>query len=259
MKKKKGINHLSKNWKKIKTHLKAFSASGNQDELHRLRVQIKKASAMLIFFERTSGKHKLLKDFKPVKKLFKKAGYIRDAHINLQLSKQYTLKNDLVETGRQQIIEAGTINFHHNRRKYLKIIKNTYKRVKKKLPPISNKSIEKYYKNQLEQIAASLAMPNFTKNLHYNRKMIKHLMYNYNLAENALAGALPFNIHYLDKLQESIGKWHDNVIATELFLSPEFNNKPVVTKIKKINAGVKRNITSLSNDFMKKATTVEHI
>jgi len=89
--------------------------------------------------------------------------------------------------------------------------------------------------------------------MHTNRKLIKILVYNHKLADKALNGSVPFNTVYLDKLQAAIGEWHDNIIAAQLFSTPELNDKPVVTKINRKNASVKRTITLMTDDFLKKA------
>jgi CHAD domain-containing protein len=257
MKKKEEIKHLDKEWKEMNIHLKGFLETGDQEELHRFRVQIKKLRAMLTLFDNTSKHHGLLKDFDPVKKIFKNAGTIRDAHTNLELSQQYDLKNEAFETGQQKIIEDGTTEFQSNGKKYIKNIKDTHKQLKKQLPHVDDDSIADYYKKQLEQIATNFAVSGFTEDMHTNRKLIKILLYNQKLAGKALNGSILFNTQYLDKLQETIGKWHDNIVAEQLFSSPELNDKQVVTKLKRKNAGIKRNITSLADDFLKKATTVD--
>jgi len=254
MKKKEEAKYFDKEWKEMSTHLKTFLTSSDQEELHKLRVQIKKLRAMLIFFEGTSKQHGLLKDFKSVRKIFKYAGHIRDAYTNLQLSKRYNLKNEAFETGQQKIIEDGMLEFHNNGKKFIKNINNAYKQLKKQLPKIDNSSIAGYYKMQLEQIAANLVVSEFTEDMHTNRKLIKILMYNHKLADKALNGSLHLNAAYLNKLQEAIGKWHDNIVATQLFSSPELNDKPIVTRINRLNAAVKRNISLLADDFLKKST-----
>jgi CHAD domain-containing protein len=259
MKKKEEIKHLDKEWKAMNIHLKGFLATGDQEELHKFRVQIKKLRAMLTLFDNTSRQHGLLKGFKPVRKIFKDAGTIRDAHTNLQLGEQYSLKNEAFETGQQKIIEEGTTEFQSNGKKYIKDIRGSYKQLKKQLPHVDDDEIADYYKKQLDQIATNFTVSGFTEDMHTNRKLIKILVYNHKLADKALNGSLPFNTAYLDKLQETIGKWHDNIVAEQLFSSPELNDKPVVTKIKRKNAGVKRNITSLTDDFLKKATTVDEV
>ena len=257
MKKKEEAKYLDKEWVEMNAHLKAFLELGDQEELHKFRVQIKKLKAMLSLFENTSRQHGLLKNFKPVREIFKYAGQIRDAYTNLQLSKRYDLKNELFETGQQRIIEEGTNDFRLNGEKYLKNIKETRKRLKKQLPKVDDDLIAEYYKKQLERIAGNLATTVFSEEMHDNRKLIKILVYNHKLAGKALNGSFHFNIEYLNKLQNSIGEWHDNVIAAQMFSSPEINDKPVVTKINRKNVSVKRNITALAGDFLKKATAVE--
>jgi len=257
MKKKEEAKYLDREWKEMAIHLESFLKTGDQEELHKFRVQIKKLRAMLILFGDTSSQPGLLKGFKPVRKIFKYAGNIRDAHTNLQLSRVYEIKNEAFEAGQQKIIAEGTIEFQSNGKKFIKTIKDAYKQLKKQLPAVHNTSITEYYKKQLQEIATNLAVSGFTEDMHTNRKLIKILVYNYKLAENALNGSLSFNKDYLDKLQETIGKWHDNIVAAQLFSSPELNDKPVVAKINRKNAGIKRSITSLAVDFMKKATTVE--
>jgi len=257
MKKKEEAKYLDKEWVAMDTHLKNFLKTGDQEELHKFRVQIKKLRAMFILFGDTSNQPGLLKEFKPVRKVFKYAGTIRDAHTNLQLSEVYGIKNEAFETGQQKIIAEGIAQFQSNGKKFTKTISDAYKQLKKHLPAVNNSSIAAYYKRQLREIATNLAVSGFTEDMHTNRKLIKILVYNYKLSEKALNGSLSFNKEYLDKLQETIGKWHDNIVAAQLFSSPELNDKPVVTKINRKNAGIKRNITSLAEDFMKKATTVE--
>lgn len=256
MKKKEEAKFLDREWKLMNDHLKGFLETGNQEDLHKFRVQIKKLRAMLSLFESTSRRHGLLKDFKPVRKIFGYAGHIRDAHTNLQLSERYNLKNELFETGQQKIVEEGTAEFQNQGELYVKNIKDAYKQLKKQLPHVNNSAIADYYKSKLEQIATNLAVSGFTEDMHTNRKLIKILVYNHKLVGKALNGSLPFNAEYLDKLQEAIGKWHDNIVAAQLFSSPELNDKPVVSKINRKNAGIKRSITSLADDFLKKATTV---
>jgi len=258
MKKKKEAKYLDKGWEEMNIHLKTFLETGDQEELHKFRVTIKKLRAMLFLFENTSKESGLLKCFKPVRKIFKHAGQIRDAHTNLQLSERYHLKNEQFEEGQQKIIEEGTIEFRSNGPQFFKNIKSAHKRLKKQLQKVDDSMIADYYKQQLSNIATNLAVSGFTEDMHTNRKLIKILVYNHKLAEKALNGSLPFNSAYLDKLQEAIGKWHDNLLAEELFSTPELNDKPIVAKIKKVNSGVKRSIANLADDFLKKATTLEH-
>jgi len=257
MKKKEEAKYLDKEWVEMNARLKAFLDTGDQEQLHKFRVQIKKLRAMLTLFDKTSKENGLLKNFKPVRKIFKHAGNIRNAHINLELGVRYKLKNDLFESSQQKIIEDGTNEFRTKGDEFLKLIKTAYKNLKKHLQKVDDKQIAAYYKDQLEQIATNFTISGFTEDMHTNRKLIKILVYNHKLAGDALNGKISFNIAYLDKLQEAIGQWHDNLLAEQLFSLPELNDKPIVNKIKRVNSGVKRSIASLSKDFLKKATTID--
>ena len=241
----------------MNAHLKGFLASGDQEELHQFRVQVKKLNAMLNLFEHTSRQRKLLKHFKPVRKIFKHAGHIRDAHTSLQLSSRFELNNQAFEVNQQRIIAEGTNEFREKGDIYIKDIKTAYKHLKKQLNRVDDSVIEAYYKKQLELIAANMETPKFTDDMHDNRKLIKILVYNHKLAEKAFNGSFHFNTGYLDELQKRIGEWHDNVVAAQLFASPELNDKPVAALINKKNIAVKRAIKLLANDFMKKATTAD--
>jgi CHAD domain-containing protein len=257
MRKKEEVNYLHKEWKQMDNHLEAFLETGDQEELHKFRVQIKKLRAMLNLFENASHKQQLLKKFKPVRKIFKYAGHIRDAHTNLLLGERYKLQNKIFESGQQKIIADGIVEFKSQGKKYLKNLKNSYKLLKKDLPKVTDASIADFYKNQLEEIATRLQGDNFEEEMHDSRKLIKILVYNQKMADKALNGSLGLNAGYLDKLQKAIGDWHDNIVAAELFSSPELNDLPVVKKINKKNAGVRLNIKKLANNFIEKATEIE--
>ncbi len=257
MNRKEENKHLNKEWKQINFHLNAFLETGNQEELHRFRVQIKKLKAMLTMFQHGNKRQVLLKNFKPIAKIFKLAGNIRDAHTNMLLKEKYNIKNDLFEEGQQKIIENGISQFKEKGSKYLKRIKEVQADIKKNLSNIEDKAIADFYKIKLEIIAKKLAVPNFNEDMHYNRKIIKTLVYNHKLANKALNGIVTINSEYLDKLQDVIGEWHDNIIAAQLFATTELNDKTIVTKIKRKNTSVKKNILDLATNFLQKATLAE--
>jgi hypothetical protein len=79
-------------------------------------------------------------------------------------------------------------------------------------------------------------------------------VYNRKIAGKALDGNLSLNNDYLDELQDSIGSWHDTILAIELFSAPELNVKPVVTRIKRQNTRLRKSINELSKDFFERAT-----
>eukprot|EP01037_Dinobryon_pediforme_P010227 gene10228-10297_t len=173
--------------------------------------------------------------------------------MNLQLGARYDFKNEVFEAHQQLTIEQGVNDFRGKGKKFGKILRSVHKDLKKQISNVGDKLIAAYYKKQLEQIDVNFTVSGFNEDMHTNRKLIKILIYNYKLASKPLSNELQIDIGYLDELQEALGQWHDNVVAAELFSSPELNNKVIVKQINKINGSVKRKIKQLSKDFLIKA------
>ncbi|HTD40894.1 MAG TPA: CHAD domain-containing protein [Mucilaginibacter sp.] len=254
MKKKKEKIYFNDQWYEMTAHLKTFIENGDQEELHLFRVQVKKLRAMLELLDTNSIKHPLSKDFKPVKKIFKHCGEIRNAFINLQYGQRFQFKNEDFFMNHLHEIEKGTNEVKELGKQYLKIIKDVYSDIGDDLESVNNRAIVQFYKTRLYNIAASLENLQFNDELHATRKQIKTLLYNRKIAHDALDGKLQISNDYLDKLQALIGDWHDNMLALELFSSAGFNSKPVISKIKSQNTRLKRSITALAHDFERKAT-----
>jgi CHAD domain-containing protein len=259
MKKKKERIYFNDQWDEMTDHLKKFIEHGEQEELHLFRVQVKKLRAMLELLDINSAKHPLQKDFKPVRKIFKRCGEIRNAFINLQYGQRFQFKNEDFFMNHLYEIEKGTTEVKEVGKQYLKIIKLAHDDIGSDLQHVGNKDIVAFYNAKLYNIGSFLENLQFNDELHAVRKQIKTLMYNRKIAQNALDGKLQISNDYLDKLQTLIGNWHDNVLALELFTSAGFNSKPIITKIKNQNTHLKRSITALAHDFQRKVILAQQL
>lgn len=259
MKKKREKIYFNGQWDEMTSHLRKFIESGEQEELHLFRVQVKKLRAMLELLDINSAKHPLQKDFKPVRKIFKRCGEIRDAFIKLQYGQRFQFKNEDFFMNHLYEIEKGTSEVKELGKQYLKIIKSAHDDIGGDLQHVGNKDIVEFYKSKLYNIGSFMENLQFNEELHATRKQIKTLMYNRKIAQNALDGKLKISNDYLDKLQTLIGDWHDNVLALELFTSAGFNSKSVITKIKNQNTRLKRSITALAYDFERKAILTQQL
>src|SRR4051794_36369461 len=92
MKKKAAYHRLNKLWKKMQQEFKEFTHFRDPEKLHRFRVQVKKIKSFLTLLETDEKNKQLLKKFKPVKKIFKSAGIIRDAFLHNKQAKEYRIK-----------------------------------------------------------------------------------------------------------------------------------------------------------------------
>jgi CHAD domain-containing protein len=254
MKRKTGKAHLNDLWEHMCSNLEAFIKEGDQEKLHQFRVNVKKIRAFLLLVDAALSQNTLSKQFKPVKKIFRHGGKIREAYINLQLGTHYELKNDDFNLKQVNEMEKEILLFREKAKKYLKTISQVHDELEDNLEAIEDNRISEFYQNQLGQIAVTLDKHEFNEELHECRKRIKILVYNRKVAGKALNGNLNLNNDYLDQLQDSIGNWHDTTIAIELFSAPELNVKPVVSRIKRQNTRLRKSINELSKDFFARAT-----
>jgi CHAD domain-containing protein len=257
MKRKAEKAYFNELWGQMTAYLDDFLKTGDQEKLHHFRVQVKKLRALLEMLDTASPKNKLSRGFKPVRRIFKHAGIIREAYIHLQLCSHYGLKNDEFILSQVNEMEKGINEFKDNAKKYLKIIKAVHRKLEADMKAIDNDLVYEFYKSQLEQITAGLAVHRFDARLHNCRKRIKTLMYNRKIAVQALEDKLNVNSDYLDKFQGRIGDWHDTELAMALFSAQEAPDKLVIAKIKKQNTSLKKSINALAVDFWKKATLAD--
>lgn len=250
MKKRDERKYFDKEWKGMKSSLLAFFEKEDQEELHRFRVQVKKLRAFLILSDSTGHEPNLMRYFKPVKKIFKEAGEIRNAFINQELAKEHQTGDNAFISSQGQLQIDATVKFRSNRDKHLEKIKDTHETIKEKIRSISDLHINLFYQNVLQQISRTLTNLKFNEDLHDCRKQVKNLMYNHKLVHSALA--IGFNADYMHQVQTVIGDWHDNVLAIEFYAE----DKAMTAALKKRHVKLKRAVTLLTKDFFNQATTV---
>lgn len=234
----------------MKSSLIAFFKKEDQEDLHRFRVQVKKLCAFLILSDSTGEHPNLLRCFKPVKKIFKDAGEIRNAFMNQELAKEYQTGDNAFISSQCQLQIDATGKFRSNKARHMEKIKDAHETIKEKIGSINDVHISLFYQNVLQQISGTLINLKFNEDLHNCRKQVKALMYNHKLVHSALA--IDFNVNYMHRVQTAIGYWHDNALAIELYSE----DKAMVAALKKQGAKLKRNITKLTKDFFNQATTV---
>lgn len=237
----------------MKSALRSYLEGGEQDHLHKFRVQVKKLRAMLILADSAGNKSQLQKDFKPVRQVFKKAGDIRNAYINLKLAAEYKVEDDAFVIDQSRQMEDAANAFKLKGEKYLEKLKETYKAVEGGIKPISDAYIARFYSEHLHHIGDSLANLRFDDSLHECRSWIKILLYNYKLVAPSLQ--LKINEDYLHDVQAAIGDWHDNVLAKELFKANELKDPALLARINRKHTRLENNIKKLVPDFYSFATT----
>lgn len=257
MKLKEELAYFKGEWTGLRSHLKAFDKKGKQEDLHRFRVQVKKLRAFLVLADSGLAVGQLQKELKPVRKLFKAAGNIRNAYINLELIKLFQPSFTEIMEDQRSLMKRSAHDFRAGADKHLQRLRGAQRKLKKAIPKLNDVHIEFYYRQQLEQIAVCLAPPYADTSLHACRKQLKMLIYNYKLVKPVLNQ--PFNEPYLDEVQNIIGEWHDKQVAIDLFSTGGAENDGLVDVLKKEKSRLKRQLTVLVKDFYAKATTVNEL
>lgn len=220
----------------MRFHLQAFLKKREEEELHLFRIQVKRITAFLMLLDQLCPHSKLTKQFSPVKKVFKRAGKLRDRYM---LSKLIPVQLSMHKSFRK----FQTFADDHKKKmkaRRLKIIR--------KLKPAKRASIQRCYHHQLQQISISLNGVISDDLLHQCRKQIKGLLYNYKPFKDILD--MNLNTGYLKALEEAIGKWHDQLIFSYL---PEKYAKFIIHTEENDVEVLRSNIKALTPNFYQQA------
>ncbi len=255
MKKKEAYKHLKKLWKKMQLHFKAFSQTQDPGALHHFRVQVKKIRSFLTLLESNKKNNGLLKQFKPVQKVFKSAGVIRDAYLHKEQAKAHHIKLSRFYEEQDAVQKEETQKLLQESKKHLRTMKAVKKRLRKHLHPVADKDIKTFFSSQLDLTHQLLGKHNFSEQLHEGRKMLKHLMYNEHVVQDGRANDLHIDFDYVDKLQDVLGQWHDNKLALAFFTGKKMDTKEI-DSMKAKNEQLEQAITDKANDFNKRINIV---
>ncbi len=245
---------FDKKWRQIGRHLETYLSTENPDQLHQFRVQVKKVKSLLRLYALRNKNKRLIDDFKPVNKIFKHAGLIRDAYIHLQLADQYNVKAPEFRQSQMEKMSLEMTKFCDLGKAYLKQIARTGRKLRGRLHGISNAAIGDFYDHQLNGIVLAFAKREFNEAMHDSRKQLKNIIYNHKLADKTLDGNLKLNLAYLDQVQNQLGEWHDGVLARELFASQMNDHPQSMDELDVQVKNLEEATIKISTDFWQQAT-----
>jgi len=202
--------YLDKKNREWQQHLREFVDSRDPEALHQLRVTLKKVKALARFAKACSGGDPV-KDFNGLKKMFKQAGIIRDAGNHLQLLEQFHPAPQEYKEQQQQVQTTETEKFIRRAKKHRRKGKRAGRRLLSCIHSIPATCIHDWYAVQM--VATSILLTASGDELHKARKQIKDMLYVEKLLPDSVSQSLRLDKDYLDRLQDSIGKWHDASIV----------------------------------------------
>lgn len=215
LKRKRQRKYLIKRCLKVRRRLRTFASSGEQRELHKLRVELKKIKTFIKLVTLYRGKKKLAVQQRSIRLVFHHAGVIREADLNLQMMQQFHINRPAVKDKAGRILRQEPGKFRSHVARYDRLIKELVSALLKLLRPLRDRKLQRWIDKQVEKTAVIVAGTP-TDQLHTARKRIKHLGYIYEICPKRLRTKLALNADYLDQLQDVIGKWHDTDVAIRL-------------------------------------------
>lgn len=252
MKKAAQKDYIKERLKSVSDHLSLFVKDQNHEALHQLRVEVKKANSLLKLQEFKNPKTKTIYFFRPIRKIFKKAGLIREAQLNLENLESFQIQDEKMKLRLQNIVQKQTKDFLSKIGDFEDQINKSLKKTLKRIEPIKEEKGLDFYRFHLNLAAKKLKRKLLVNHLHESRKSLKVLIHLHELPSFDQIGDLKINWPYLDLLQDKIGKWHD-LHRTEFWMKKNKANKTSLKIIQTILKGQFAEIKELRKDFEIKA------
>ncbi len=195
-------------------NLKRSVKRADEEDLHQLRVTIKKIRALLQLLSYCHGQTKDVG--KKLENLFKRAGRIRDLQLLVHRLRKQFKSGD--KDGRelldrlQQRLDRRIERFQHRyRHREKETLAKTLLTMERMIRAERVATTADYFRTMKEKITATLREPVLDeKQLHHLRADIKSLHYNHRLAPRVGATRL-IDDKQLIKWEKLLGEWHDAV------------------------------------------------
>ncbi|MEO6722154.1 MAG: CHAD domain-containing protein [Ferruginibacter sp.] len=245
LKKKEQEKFLHKRGDNMMRHLREFKKLQDPESLHQLRVEVKKLKGFFALAGHCTAKQKLTAEAKQV---FKQAGVIRTAQLNLEFIEQYHLQSRQFKSEQESVVLIQSREFSSAATAYRKSIQKNINGIAKKIKPIHEKCIVAWYKKNIATLKQVFEKFD-TSELHEGRKTIKNLLHVYPMLDKSITASLKLNIGYLEQLQEAVGKWHDVEVSYTMLIDAKLRNKKLLETFKKEIAKTLATIKPVAANF----------
>ena len=210
--KKKQRQYLDEKERQWLNELAVFGKTRDENALHRLRLGIKKIRALIRLSASVRGKPRS-RELRPLKKMFRQAGIIRDTESQLRLLEQHQLLSPEQRELRVLRIKEAADKFTRNITDYRKEGRKAARLLQADVKSIDSVAIRRWFAGEIIQTGVLLTKSG--NELHLARKKIKTLLYVQKMLPEKKALQLRLDRDYLDNLQDAIGSWHDTLVAAD--------------------------------------------
>lgn len=230
--KKRQHEYLRTHWDHAMIHYDHFAKRTNAEAIHQLRVEIKKINA-LIFLHDEVYKPKSKKSTRPLRKLFKQAGVIRDAQVSAHLVRDQKSVPKLFFSNQSKLVATEANNLRDFINKHADEIMLSNVAAWRQLKPIAYRDIARVIRKQQKKIATYFRPRIKLKELHFVRKEIKRLVYISSMLKTSDHTRLPADVEKYRNLEQVIGEWHDAECAAELLRKHSPSSASAIRRLKR--------------------------
>lgn len=244
--------YFSKRLKAVKSHIIKFSENKNPEELHGLRVEVKKLRALVLLIERCTTLQFLSLSLKPLKKIYKLAGSMREADINVKLLDSYRISSDVFKANQMEMVNILSSEFSSRIGSHLRTVDEILNMLIVNTFDIKTDSIQSEIHNQVEILNRVFLKDDFLNELHECRKRLKNIMYLLAILTKRLKDKLMLNRVYIDNLQGLIGKWHDVFRTKQILIENGVTNQMILETLDAENEKLLARVKTRVKNFGRK-------
>ena len=199
----------------------------DSEYIHELRVTIKKIKAFFHLLESASAGFDAGKSFRIYKKIFKRAGRVRDWHVQLMLLDRLEKELNLSLPSQRLKIREYVRKEYEAFREYSKTVdKDFHNKVSKHVLNILKKDFSPtrangYILRQAHELVYIANQPEMDfKDLHKFRILLKDYFYNIGYMNDCRQRNIFITKHIdrINGLQDDIGKWHDQITMFDFLI-----------------------------------------
>lgn len=231
-------------------HVKSFARHGNAEDLHGIRVRLKKLRSLANLSKKCSDTS-FKKQLEPVRKIFSVAGKVRSSQLTMRFMDKYKVRATDFRLLQKHFIENAAKKLRFDTAGNVSKIKKMRRILRRHVHVIPEVCVRQFYQDRLKQAEALLYGPVETDLIHSCRKKIKDILY----LHRSLAASVKLPLldtGYLDRLQDAIGKWHDILSAANFLGAKAAVDERELSVFKREAAKIWENIYATSRNFSKK-------
>jgi len=248
--------------KNLFNYLHDFELTGAEGPLHDFRVELKRLKSIIKFLKTIYSKDKFKKTAFLLDSVFQHAGEIREYQLLLQWLNGHKLTHLIQNYFPEEKIKKMIFRFHQHSSSYESDLKEVIERCSKFIHT-TNKILPEQYVIELNAKIDKMLHKRLTSDdWHELRKLIKQWIYATNWISEEEDTNQGSQFSFYNKLQESIGHWHDlqvikeTIFQKQIHLSAEIDIQKDLSKaMEKLNHAIRYRETHI-NEMIAKAMAV---